>query len=90
MGFEVLRQIDVMVLNKTINVCCSFLYVGASRRGEGEGVFSHCVAIILELSIYYIVDILNSASKNTDTADMYSTVVPSPAARRTVKVHNLV
>ena len=46
--------------------------------------------MILELSIYYIVDILNSASKNTDTADMYSTVVPSPAARRTVKVHNLV
>ena len=27
--------------------------------------------------ISYIVDILNSASKNT--ADMYSTVVPSPA-----------
>ena len=88
MGFEVLTQLDVMVLNKTINVCCSFLYVCASRRGEGEGVLP--IAMILELSIYYIVDILNSASKNTDTADMYSTVVPSPAARRTVKVHNLV
>ena len=37
MGFEVLTRLDVMVLNKTINVCCSFL-VGASRRGEGGGV----------------------------------------------------
>ena len=38
MGFDVLTRLDVMVLNKTINVCCSFLYVGASRRGR-EGVF---------------------------------------------------
>ena len=38
MGFEVLTRLDVMVLNKTINVCCFFLYVGASRRGQGGGV----------------------------------------------------